>query len=121
MLVVDDDPSTRRSVQRLLRLRGFATESFDSGEQLLAGADLHAAVCLVLDIHLPGMSGIQVRRRIARFEASLPVIFMTANDSDVTRKAAMEAGCVAYLSKPFSSQTLASAIDTALAARRHAD
>lgn len=118
MLVVDDDPSTLKSVERLLRVRGFDTELFESGEEFLARADPHAALCLLLDMHLPGLSGMQVRQRITGSEASLPVIFMTANDSDAVRKAAMEAGCVAYLSKPFSSQMLASAIDAAVALRR---
>jgi len=119
VLVVDDDPSMLKSVERVLRVRGFDTELFESGEDLLARADLHAALCLVLDIHLPGLSGIQVRQRVAGSEASLPVIFMTATDSDAVRKAAVEAGCIAYLSKPFTSQMLASAVDAA-AALRHA-
>jgi len=118
VLVVDDDPSTQKSVERLLRSRGFDAAVFESGEELLARADLRAALCAVLDIHLRGISGIKLRQRLAGREASLPVIFMTANDSDVTRKSAMEAGCVAYLSKPFSAQTLASAIESARAQRR---
>jgi FixJ family two-component response regulator len=119
VLIVDDDSSTQKAVVRLLGLRGFDTEAFDSGEQLLAWADLHAAVCVVLDIHLPGLSGIQVRQRLAAADASLPVIFMTGNDSDATRRCALEAGCVAYLCKPFSSQTLATAVDKAVSLRRH--
>jgi FixJ family two-component response regulator len=118
VLVVDDDPSTLKSVERLLRILGFDAELFESGEELLARADLHAALCLLLDMHLPGLSGMQVRQRITGSAASLPVIFMTANDSDVVRKVALEAGCVAYLSKPFSSQKLASAVNAAVALRR---
>lgn len=117
VLVVDDDPSTRQAVTRLLRLRGLDADAFGSGEDLLAHADVHDALCAVLDIHLPGISGIELRRRLAAAEASLPVIFMTANDSDATRRCALAAGCVAYLSKPFSSQMLAGALDAALAQR----
>ena len=102
---------------RLMRLRGLTAAVFESGEDCLARADLHAAMCALLDIHLPGISGIELRRRLAASEASLPVIFMTANDSDAARRSAMAAGCVAYLSKPFSSQMLAGAIDAALAQR----
>ena len=120
MLVVDDDPSTQRSVERLLRLRGLDCEAFESGEALLERGDVRAAVCVLLDIHLPGISGVQVCRRLAFSEASLPIIFMTANDSDAIRRSAAEAGCVAYLSKPFSSQTLSDAIDAALALQRPA-
>ena len=115
VLVVDDDSSTRHAVGRLLRLRGLDAELFESGEDLLAQADVHDAVCAVLDIHLPGISGIELRRRLALAEASLPVIFMTANDSEAIRRSARAAGCVAYLSKPFSSQMLAGALDAALA------
>jgi FixJ family two-component response regulator len=118
VLVVDDDPSTLKSVERLLRVRGFDAELFESGEELLARADLQTALCLLLDMHLPGLSGMQVRQSIAGSEATLPVIFMTANDSDALRNAALGAGCVAYLSKPFSSQMLASAVDAAVALRR---
>jgi FixJ family two-component response regulator len=103
VLVVDDDPSTQRSVERLLRLRGLDCEAFESGEALLERGDVRAAVCVLLDIHLPGISGVQVCRRLAFSEASPPVIFMTAN-----------------LSKPFSSQTLSDAIDAALALQRPA-
>ena len=117
VLVVDDDPSIQQAVKRLLRVRGFDAEVFGSGEELLAHADVHDALCAVLDIHLPGISGIELRRELAAAEASLPVIFMTANDSDATRRCAMAAGCVAYLSKPFSAQTLAGALDAALAQR----
>ena len=117
VLVVDDDPSTRKAVERLLRLRGCAADLFASAEEVLARADLHGASCAVLDVHLPGLSGIQLRRWLAGAQASLPVIFMTANDSEATRRCAMEAGCVAYLAKPFSSQLLAGALDAALAQR----
>jgi FixJ family two-component response regulator len=111
VLVVDDDPSTLKSVERLLRVRGFNAELLESGEELLSRANLQAALCLLLDVHLPGLTGTQVGERVAGSEAALPVIFMTANDCDAVRKAALNAGCVAYLSKPFSSQMLASAVD----------
>jgi FixJ family two-component response regulator len=120
VLVVDDDPSTRQSVARLLRVRGLDAAVFGSGEELLARADLRTALCAVLDIQLPGISGIQLRRQLAGMQAALPVIFITANDTDATRRSAEEAGCVAYLSKPFTQQTLSDAVDVAVASRRRA-
>jgi FixJ family two-component response regulator len=117
VLVVDDDPSTRKAMARLLRLRGFDAELFESGEAFLAQADWRAALCAVFDIQLPGITGIELRQRLAGVQAPLPIIFMTANDSDAMRRSAEEAGCVAYLSKPFTLQTLASAIDAAVASR----
>ena len=99
-------------------MRGIETELFCSGEDFLNRADSHAAVCLVLDIHLTGMSGIELRRHHMLSGSTLPVIFITADDGEATRKAAAEAGCVACLSKPFSSQSLVDAIETALVQQR---
>lgn len=117
VLVVDDDPSILKAVERVLRVSGFDAQLFESGDELLARADLRAALCLLLDMHLPGLSGVHVRQRVAASEASLPVIFMTADDCDATRKAARQAGCVAYLAKPFTSQTLTDAVAAAAALR----
>ena len=120
VLVVDDDASGRRGIERLLRVHGFNVEGFDSSEDFLARANPRAAVCVVLDIHLTGMSGIELSRQLALSGNLLPVIFITANDSDATRKAAENAGCVAYLLKPFSSRVLLETIDQ-LPDRRRAD
>ena len=114
VLVVDDDPSMLGAVERLLRVRGFDTEVFSTVEGFLDRANLCGATCLVLDIHLNGMSGIDLRRQLTRSGIELPVIFITANDSEPTRKAAMEAGCVAYLPKPFPTKSLMDAIEAAL-------
>jgi FixJ family two-component response regulator len=97
VLVVDDDPGMLRGVERLLKAHGLDAAAFASAEDLIDRADFADAVCLVLDIHLNGMSGIELRRRLALSGVSLPVIFMTANDSEATRNAAVQAGCLAYL------------------------
>ena len=112
VIVVDDDPSILGAVQRVLRIHGFDTEVFDNVEGFLEGAHLGEASCLVLDIHLQQMSGIELRCQLARSGHSLPVIFMTAVDSDATRKAALESGCIAYLHKPFPSRLLVEAVET---------
>jgi len=118
ILVVDDDPSILGAVERLLRVHGFDAEVFSTVENFLARANISGATCLVLDIHLNGMSGIELRRRLTLSGIELPVIFITANDSETTRKAALEAGCVAYLPKPFPTKSLMAAIDSALGQAR---
>ncbi len=102
----------------MLRVHGFDAEVFSTVESFLARANLCDATCLVLDIHLNGMSGIELRRQLALSGIDLPVIFITANDSEATRKAAMEAGCVAYLPKPFPTKSLVDAIESALSQTR---
>ena len=112
VIVVDDDPGMLRALQRVLQLHGFETEVFSSAEGFLEGAHLDDATCLVLDVHLQNISGIDLRRQLTRSGHSLPVIFITAVESEATRKAALESGCVAYLHKPFPSDRLIEAIET---------
>jgi FixJ family two-component response regulator len=112
VIVVDDDPSVLRAVQRVLQVHGFDVQVFNSAKDFLEGARLNDATCLVLDIHLDGSSGIDVRHQLTRSGYLLPVIFITAVESEVTRKAALEAGCVAYLNKPFPSGLLIEAVET---------
>jgi FixJ family two-component response regulator len=112
VIVVDDDPSLLRAVQRVLQVHGFETEVFSSVEGFFEGAHLGDATCLVLDIHLQHISGIELRRQLTRSGHSVPVIFITAVESEATHKAALEAGCVAYLHKPFPSDRLIEAIET---------
>jgi len=114
VIVVDDDPSILRAVQRVLQVHGFDTEVFNTVEGFLEGAHLGEATCLVLDIHLPRMSGIELRHQLTRSGQALPVIFITAVESEVTQKAALEAGCVAYLHKPFPSGLLIEAVETVI-------
>ena len=77
--VVEDDPSMRRSVERLLNAHGFATEGYASAEAFLGRTSGSQAVCVILDIHLDGMTGIELRRQLTVSGSALPVIFMTAN------------------------------------------
>jgi FixJ family two-component response regulator len=116
VIVVDDNSGFLKSVERLLTVHGFAARAFSSAERLLDGDAARNATCLLLDIHLGGISGIELRRRLAAAGSNCPVIFMTAIDDDATRKEAMEAGCIAYLKKPFPSQLLLDAIRKATAA-----
>lgn len=116
VFVVDDDPSMLTGMKRLLREHGFDARPFASGEALLSHGDLRRAFCVIVDINLNGESGIALRRDIANRDSGLPVIFITGNDSDANRSAALEAGCIAYLTKPFSAESLIGSLGRARAA-----
>jgi FixJ family two-component response regulator len=110
VIVVDDNPGFLDSVVRLLSVSGFDVRTFVSAEALLDSDFAGIAACMLLDIHLGGISGIELQRRLAASGSRCPVIFMTAIDDDATRNEAMAAGCVAYLKKPFPPQLLLDAI-----------
>ena len=112
--VVDDDDGMLKGLERLLKAHGFDVEVFCSAEDFHAHARPRDALCLVLDIHLNGMSGIELRRELGRSGFSAPVIFVTGDNREVTHKAALDAGCVAYLMKPFPGKLLVDAIERAL-------
>jgi FixJ family two-component response regulator len=111
--VVDDDPSMRKGVMRLLREHGFNVELFESGNALLSQGDCGEAFCIILDIQLNDVSGIDVRRRLTEMGVAAPVIYITGNDSAVNRSAAIASGCIAYLTKPFAAQSLIEPVERA--------
>jgi len=115
VIVVDDDAGLLKSVARLLAHHGIDSRTFASAEALLESDSVQAATCLLLDIHLGGISGIELQRRLAASGSKWPVIFMTANDDEATRNEAMDAGCIAYLRKPFAQHVLLNAISKAVA------
>ena len=110
IFIIDDDAALLRSLERLLRAHGFRPLAFDSAQVFGASANPQDGLCLVLDINLNGSSGIEFRHQLAASGSLLPVIFITGNDSERVRKDAIDAGCVAYLSKPFPAQSLLDAI-----------
>jgi FixJ family two-component response regulator len=112
---VDDDPSVRTSLKRLLRQHGFDATVFESANALRDHGDFARAVCIVLDINLDGQSGIDLRRWLANEGVTAPVIYITGNDSQANRSAAIGSGCVAYLTKPFTAQSLINSIERARA------
>ena len=118
VIILDDDVSLLKALGRLLRAYGFTIQTFDSISDFLQQAKLAEALCLVLDIHLKEGSAIGLRRTIAQQGFSVPVIFMTADQSDGLRTAAYEAGCTAYLRKPFPAAPLIHAIKHALSLPR---
>ena len=95
-----------RALGRILRLGGIGARSYVSGEALLASDTLAGAGCLVLDLQLPEMSGFELRARLATMTALPPVVFITAFDTPEARAQASAAGAAAFLTKPFSGQTL---------------
>ena len=112
--VVDDDPSMLNAAETLLDAQGFATMVFASAEEFLDRGAVTQVDCLLLDIHLGGMSGIELRRRLKDSGSMLPVIFMTALDDEAMREEALKAGCVGFLRKPFAARQLINAIKTAV-------
>jgi FixJ family two-component response regulator len=115
VIVVDDDTGFLKGVARLLAYNGVETRTFASAEALIESGSAPTATCLLLDIRLGGISGIELQHRLAASGSKCPVIFMTANDDEATRNAAVDAGCIAYLRKPFASQVLLDAIGKAVA------
>jgi FixJ family two-component response regulator len=111
VFVVDDEPSMRGSIKRLLSVHGFDARLFDSAGALLSHGDFGKAFCIVLDINLDGESGIDLRRSLVANGVNLPVIYITGNDSEANRAAAIESGCIAYLTKPFAAQSLIEPIE----------
>jgi FixJ family two-component response regulator len=116
VFVVDDDPSMRTSLKRLLREHGLYATVFESANALLNHGDFSRALCIVLDINLDGQSGIDLRRWLANKGVMAPVIYITGNDSPANRSAAIESGCVAYLTKPFTAQSFVESVARARAA-----
>jgi FixJ family two-component response regulator len=116
--VVDDDHSVRESLSSLIRSVGLAVKVFGSAEEFVASDDLGKADCLILDVRMPGMGGLELQRRLALSHPHLPVVFITAHGSDEElRERALKDGAVDYLSKPLSEETVLGAIQTALSQR----
>jgi len=109
--IVDNDMATRISLERLLRASGYATIAFASAEEFLESAIVNRAIGLVLDIHLGGMSGIELGRRLSAATAPLPIVFVTAYEDEATRREALAVGCVDYLQKPFNAYRLIEALE----------
>jgi FixJ family two-component response regulator len=95
-----------KGLKRLLEARGFTTKVFQSGEEFLQSDDAYRSACVVLDIHMDGMSGIETRRALSASGSRAPVIFITALANGAAQREALESGCAAFLEKPVSGQVL---------------
>jgi FixJ family two-component response regulator len=111
--VVDDDESIRRALERLLRSVGYRALTFESAEAFLEATSGRGEGCLVLDIRLPGMTGLDLQKKLASWGANYSVIFMTAHDNPEWQERARKGGALAYLKKPFHEQVLLQAIELA--------
>lgn len=112
--VVDDDESVRESLPDLIKEFGFAAHAFTSAEEFLASDSVNRTRCLVLDIAMPGMSGLDLQRALKDRSLEIPIVFITAQKDEVLRKRALEQGAAGFLLKPFSDTALLEALNTAL-------
>jgi FixJ family two-component response regulator len=113
--IIDDDISVRRAATRLLSSLGYATETFASAEEFLASRGLEQTACLVTDVHMPGMSGVELQDHLIATGDLTPVIFLTAFPEDALRARVLGAGAFGFLTKPFSAESLIACLDVALA------
>ena len=112
--IADDDESVRRTTQLLIESFGFRAAVFESAEEFLKSEDLGRTSCLIVDVQMPGMDGLQLQSQLAAMGRGIPIIFITAHDSKESRRRAMQAGAVEFLGKPFSDVQLLQTIQLAL-------
>ena len=112
--VVDDDQSVRESLPELLREFGFAASAFSSAEEFLASDDLARTQCLVLDIAMPGMTGLELQQELSRRPTQIPIVFITAQWDEALRARVLKLGAIECLFKPFSDSGILGAVNAAL-------
>jgi FixJ family two-component response regulator len=116
--IVDDDESFRQAMTSLMRSLGFSVEAFSSAEDFLASPRLEDTSCLIADVHMPGMTGIELHQQLVTAGRTIPTVLITAYPDDNVRARALAAGVICYLSKTFDDDTLLGFVRTALV---HAD
>lgn len=114
VFIVDDDEAVRKSLGSLIRSAGLGVETFASAQQFLATPRADVLSCLVLDVKLPGLSGLELQKRMAEVNIEIPIVFITGHGDIPTSVRAIKAGAVEFLTKPFSDQDLLDAIDQAI-------
>jgi FixJ family two-component response regulator len=112
--IVDDEESVRRALKRLLRASGFEVETFASGSELIKALPTNAPSCLILDIHMPRMSGFEIQAELEARKLEIPVIFVTAFEDPEDERRARSAGAVGLLRKPIKGEALLAAISSAV-------
>ena len=112
--IVDDEEGIRKALSRLLRASGLEAESYANGQEFLDAAAEHRPDCVVLDLHMPGMSGLQVLRKLKAAGQRLSIVVITAHDEPETRERCIDAGACAYLRKPLEDRLLLNAISAAM-------
>ncbi|MCU1221809.1 MAG: Transcriptional regulatory protein zraR [Candidatus Angelobacter sp.] len=112
VLIVDDDEMVRRCLVRLIRAKGYMAQAYSSAEEFLFAKPIDDSVCLLLDATLPGMSGLELQRRLANGSRRLPIIFMSAHDEPCVCEQALRDGAIAFLFKPFNDDALWRAMES---------
>jgi FixJ family two-component response regulator len=112
--VIEDDESYRLAVRRLLKSAGFSTKAYASAEDFLNSGQQHDTGCLIADIRMPGMSGLDLQSKLNSDHCPIPTIFITAHGDEKMRLQAMRAGAVKFLAKPFDGESLLEAVRVAL-------
>jgi len=114
VVVVDDDDSVRSAVQDLLEAVGFPAQGFASAEEFLKSGKQHQTTCLITDIRMPGMSGLELQAQLNAERCKIPIIFITAHGDEKMRLQARREGAVEFLSKPFDDEVLIDSVRAAL-------
>jgi len=112
--IIDDDRSVREATNGLVRSLGYATAVFASAEEYLQSDHVPGTSCVITDLHMPGLSGTDLQSRLIAEGREIPVIIVTAYSDETTRAQALDAGAIAFLSKPFSEECLIECLDKAL-------
>jgi len=115
--IVDDDDALRMSLENLIRSIGWQVQGFSSAEAFLRSNQAHQTGCLILDVRMPGMSGLELQSHMAMNHSQVPIILITAHEDHGQKARALQAGAVAFLHKPFYQDELLNAIDAALKIR----
>jgi FixJ family two-component response regulator len=115
--IVDDDESMREAIKTLIGSMGLTVEEFSSAGDFLNSRRSQDSDCLILDVRMPGLGGLELQRRLAADNCDIPIVFITAHYDQEQRKRAMQAGAIDFLRKPFTEQELLKAISAALAIR----
>jgi FixJ family two-component response regulator len=118
IMIVEDDESMRKAIKRLIKSVGLSVEDFASAEDFLGSDRSPDAACLILDVRLPGMNGLELQRQLVTSNRRIPIIFISAHSDQPARAQALAAGAVGLLQKPFSEKDLFMAINSALVDQR---
>lgn len=112
--VVDDDLSVRKALSRLIAVAGYTAAAYDSAEAFIEAAAAETSDCVILDVHLPGKTGLELQAELVASRARCPVVFITAFDDESARSLALQAGAVEFLRKPLDTERLLDVIKSAL-------
>jgi FixJ family two-component response regulator len=112
--IVDDDESVRAALQGIMKVVGFHAQTFDSAEDFLRSGQQHQTACLITDIRMPGMSGLDLQAKLNADNCRIPTIFITAHGDSKLRVQALRAGAVEFLAKPFDDEVLLETVRAAL-------